>query len=71
LISTIVFFFTWRRRPDLVFWFIALIVFTIGHLLLNFKHLSISNNLYFVYSGNAAQVIALLIVVIPTFYEYY
>ncbi|NHJ47987.1 MAG: hypothetical protein FK733_09380 [Asgard group archaeon] len=71
LISTIIFFFTWRRRPDLIFWFIALIVFTIGHILLIFKHFTGDYSLIFVYIGNTAQVIALLFVVIPTFYEYH
>jgi len=37
LVASIVFWFTWRKRPDLIYWFIALLVFTTGHFLLIFK----------------------------------
>lgn len=65
-IVTTVFWFTWRKRPDLVYWFIALVIFTLGHTLLIFKQW----NVIFVYLGNAVQLIALLVVVISTIYEY-
>ena len=69
VLATIIFWFTWRKRPDLVYWFISLIIFSIGHILLIFKHIE-SVHLLFTYLGNAAQLLALLVVVISTFMEY-
>ncbi|MCK5182786.1 MAG: hypothetical protein KAQ95_00680, partial [Candidatus Heimdallarchaeota archaeon] len=66
IIVTTVFWFTWRRRPDLVYWFISLVIFTLGHILLVFQHW----NVLFTYLGNAVQLLALLVVVISTIYEY-
>ncbi|NHJ33146.1 MAG: hypothetical protein FK732_09795 [Asgard group archaeon] len=65
-VSTVVFWFTWRKRPDLVYWFISLVVFASGHILLIFKQW----NILFAYLGNAVQLAALLIVMVSTFYEY-
>ncbi|MHA1211088.1 MAG: hypothetical protein ACTSSH_01380, partial [Candidatus Heimdallarchaeota archaeon] len=59
-IVLVVFWFTWRKRPDLIYWFISLIIFSIGHTLLIFKQ----QNIIFVYLGNGALLIALLVVVI-------
>ncbi|MHA1221137.1 MAG: hypothetical protein ACTSQB_05340, partial [Candidatus Heimdallarchaeota archaeon] len=66
-IVLVVFWFTWRKRPDLIYWFISLIIFSIGHTLLIFKQ----QYSIFVYLGNGALLIALLVVVISTFIEYY
>ncbi|MHA1366456.1 MAG: sensor histidine kinase, partial [Candidatus Heimdallarchaeota archaeon] len=66
LVASIVFWFTWRKRPDLIYWFIALLVFTTGHFLLVFKQ----HNVLFIYLGNGVQLLALFIVVISTFFEY-
>ncbi|TFF90448.1 MAG: GHKL domain-containing protein [Promethearchaeota archaeon] len=65
-IATVIFWFSWRRRSDLVYWFIALIIYTTGHTLLIFKQ----NEIIFAYLGNLAQVIALLVVMTSTFSEY-
>ncbi|MHA1737594.1 MAG: sensor histidine kinase [Candidatus Heimdallarchaeota archaeon] len=65
-IASIIFWFTWRKRPDLIYWFIALLIYSTGHFLLIFKQ----HNLLFIYLGNGAQLIALLVVVISTFFEY-
>ncbi len=66
IIVTTVFWFTWRRRPDLVYWFISLVIFTLGHILLVFQHW----NVIFTYLGNAVQLVALLVVASSTIYEY-
>ncbi|MCF2144732.1 MAG: GHKL domain-containing protein [Candidatus Heimdallarchaeota archaeon] len=67
LIVLITFWFTWRKRPDLLNWFIALIIYTVGHYLLIFKQ----HNDIFLYFGNGLHLVALLIVIIATFIEYY
>ncbi|NHK30901.1 MAG: GHKL domain-containing protein [Asgard group archaeon] len=66
VITTTIFFFTWRKRPDLIYWFIALIIYSLGHTLLIFRQL----NILFTYLGNAVQLIALIIVVVTTYIEY-
>ena len=69
IFATIIFWFTWRKRPDLVYWFISLIIFSFGHILLIFKHLE-NVHLLFTYLGNATQLFALLVVMVSTFMEY-
>ncbi|MHA1435349.1 MAG: hypothetical protein ACTSO7_16025, partial [Candidatus Heimdallarchaeota archaeon] len=65
-IASIIFWFTWRKRPDLIYWFIALLLYSTGHFLLIFKQ----HDILFIYLGNGVQLIALLVVVISTFFEY-
>jgi len=67
IVTTFLFWFTWRKRPDLRYWFIALIIYTISHVFLIFKQEIDS----FVFIGNGIQVVALLVVIISSFYEYY
>ncbi|MBN1329456.1 MAG: hypothetical protein JXA54_08280 [Candidatus Heimdallarchaeota archaeon] len=67
LIVTFIFLRTWRKRSDLIYWFIALIIFSIGHLLLIFRQFSSLIRII----GNAILLAALLIVVITSFIEYY
>ncbi|NHJ05905.1 MAG: GHKL domain-containing protein [Candidatus Heimdallarchaeota archaeon] len=67
IIVTIIFWFTWRKRPDLLYLFIALIIFSISHIFLVFKQ----EIFIFVYVGNGIQIIALLVVIVSTFIEYY
>ncbi|MFW9924506.1 MAG: ATP-binding protein [Candidatus Thorarchaeota archaeon] len=63
---TIVFWFTWRKRPDMAYWFFALIIYTISHVFLIFRQHSVIIR----YIGNAVQLIALLVVVFSSFAEY-
>ena len=67
VLTTIIFWFTWRKRPDLRDWFFALIIFSIGHIILIFRQqVDVLS-----YVGNGILIIALLIVIISTFNEYY
>ncbi|MHA1156451.1 MAG: hypothetical protein ACTSQK_10120, partial [Candidatus Heimdallarchaeota archaeon] len=66
-VTSIIFWFTWRKRPDLRYWFIALIIYSISHIFLVFKQDVDS----FVFIGNGIQVVALLVVIISSFAEYY
>jgi len=65
-IVAIFFWFTWRKRPDLVYWFIALEVYSIGNIFFIFK----GYNELFRYFANGIQLIAILIVLVATFFEY-
>ncbi|NHJ87841.1 MAG: hypothetical protein FK734_20430 [Asgard group archaeon] len=67
VIVTVIFWFTWRKRSDLMYWFFTLIIFTVGHTILIFRQ----NNILFIYLGNAVLLIALLLVVITTYIDYY
>ncbi|MHA1367808.1 MAG: hypothetical protein ACTSP5_15565, partial [Candidatus Heimdallarchaeota archaeon] len=42
-IASIIFWFTWRKRPDLIYWFIALLIYSTGHFLLIFKQFEYIN----------------------------
>ena len=67
IIVTTVFWFTWRKRPDLMYWFFTLIIFAIGHIILIFRQRA---DLY-IYIGNAVLLVALMLVVITTYIDYY
>jgi signal transduction histidine kinase len=66
-IASIVFWFSWRKRPDFIYMFIAVIIYTIGHSLLIIKHYSD----LFSPIGNGIILIALLVVVISSLIEYH
>ncbi len=62
-----IFWFSWRKRPDLRDWFISIIIYAISHVLFIFKQV----NPNIAYVGNGLIVIALLVVIASTFKEYY
>jgi signal transduction histidine kinase len=66
VIASIVFWFTWRKRPDLIYWFVALLIYSSRHILLIFKQ----HNVLFKYLGNGIQLVALFVVAVYTFIEY-
>jgi signal transduction histidine kinase len=66
LVAAIIFSIAWRRRKDLIFWFIGLIFFTVGHSILIFMQFDV----LFEYIGNGIQLAALLVVMVSNFSEY-
>ncbi|MBN1329760.1 MAG: hypothetical protein JXA54_09830 [Candidatus Heimdallarchaeota archaeon] len=66
LIVTIIFSFSWRKRNELIYWFIALIFFTVGHFILIFAQFDV----LYEYIGNGIHLIALILIIITTFIDY-
>ena len=66
LIVTVIFSLAWRKRKDLIYWFIALMVFSAGHFILIFQQEDIVYELI----GNGVLIAATLILIVSTFIEY-
>lgn len=64
--ALLVFWLTWRKRPDFIYMFIGLIFYTLGHIFLIIKHYID----LFTYLGNAVILLALLIVAVSSVIEY-
>ena len=65
-IASFIFWFSWRKRPDFIYLFIAIIIYSIGHTILIIKHF----NQIFQYIGNAIILVALLVLVVSIIIEY-
>ena len=66
LIVTVIFSLAWRKRKNLIYWFIALIVFSAGHSILIFQQ----EDILFELIGNGVLIAATLILIVSTFIEY-
>ncbi len=67
ILAAIIFWFSWRKRSDILFIFIGAIVYSIGHTFLIFKHF----NDFFSFIGNGVILLALIIVIFGIIIDYW